>query len=51
MPPRRPLLLEMNGAYPAPIVPETREHTAVRVRTQQDENPMSTKLCPIAGYG
>jgi len=40
-----------DGAYSAPISPETRENAAVRVGTQQEENPMGTKLVRMAGYG
>ncbi len=42
---------KMNGAYAAPIVPETRNYTAVRVGTQREENPMGTRLSQMADYG
>ena len=38
-----------DGAYAAPIVPETREHATERVGTQRDENPMDTRVSAIAG--
>jgi hypothetical protein len=40
-----------HGAYSAPISLETRERTTARVGTQREENRMSTRLSPIAGYG
>jgi len=38
-----------DGAYAAPISPETREHATERVGTQRDENPMDTRVSAIAG--
>ena len=38
-----------DGAYAAPISPETREHATERVGTQRDEDPMDTRVSAIAG--
>ena len=38
-----------DGAYTAPISPETREHATERVGTQRDQNPMDTRVSAIAG--
>jgi len=38
-----------DGAYAAPISPETREYATERVGTQRDENPMDTRVSAIAG--
>ncbi|MFV2000725.1 MAG: hypothetical protein ACC654_10225, partial [Acidimicrobiia bacterium] len=38
-----------DGAYTAPISPETREHATERVGTQRDESPMDTRVSVIAG--
>jgi hypothetical protein len=40
-----------HGAYSAPIVPETREHTAAHVGTHREKYPMGTRLSRMAGYG
>lgn len=38
-----------DGAYAAPISPETREHATERVGTQRDEDPMGARVSAIAG--
>lgn len=42
---------KMNGAYPAPIVPEARNYVAVRVGTEREEDPVGTRLSRMADYG
>jgi hypothetical protein len=45
-----PLPME-DGAYTAPISPETRQHATARAGTQRDEHPMGTRLFPITSDG
>jgi hypothetical protein len=44
-------LFNDDGAYAAPISPETTEHTPRSVGTQREENPMSTRLSRVARHG